>query len=93
MAWSDHAKGRYAHGWTCFRCDSSGGKDLWRGPFRWFCEECEKDVCNFCKEAEVQDLSQRSAQEPASESSEAASDATCLLRGEAAHVDDVDGQD
>jgi len=48
--WSDFAQGDYSAGWDCENMAKCGNGSLNCGPFRWFCEHCQVDVCRRCFE-------------------------------------------
>jgi len=48
MEWSDYSQGAYASGWVCENVGSCGQSWTSEPPLRWFCPECEIDICSSC---------------------------------------------
>merc|ERR1711972_1171555 len=48
MQWSDYNEGAYAHGWACENVSSCGKTRTSEQPMRWFCADCELDICGSC---------------------------------------------
>jgi len=48
LEWSDYDQGVYAGGWTCEFASGCGQSRTSEAPMRWFCPQCQLDICDAC---------------------------------------------